>query len=72
MLTVLINDTLCLEENRENQTAGEKRKSEKRKLTEEIKKSKAAKELLNKDMQKKSAEIESRIFTLEEELGKKY
>ena len=39
--------TRCLEENRRKQTAGEKRKLEKRKLTDEIKNAMAAKATLN-------------------------
>ena len=62
---------LCLQENKEKQTAGEKRKLEKRILTSELNNAKAVKTMLDSEMQKKQCEADARIFQLEEELRKK-
>ena len=60
------------EEERSNQTAGEKRKLEQRRLTGELKKAKSAKALLTEELQKKQLEADSQIFQLEEEVRKRH
>ena len=60
-----------LEENRVKQTAGEKRKLERRMLTAELSKAKVANDILDTDMQEKQYEADAKIFQLEKELRKK-
>ena len=61
----------CLDAEKERQTAGEKRKQESRALTSELKKAKAAKALLDTEMQKKQADADAKIYQLEQESRKK-
>ena len=60
-----------LELQREQQTAYERRKQEKRKLSAEVTAVKAAKARLTEEMKTKASELESQIFHLEQELRKK-
>ena len=57
-----------LEEERQRQTAGEKRKQEMRQLSTEIKNAKAAKASAQEEFQKKTVVMESKISLLEEEM----
>ena len=59
-----------LDVERERQTAGEKRKQEKRKITTAITKAKQAKAALTTEMLEKQAEVEREIAQLEQQLRK--
>ena len=59
-----------LEKKKEQQTSGGKKRAEKRKITNELKKGKEAKQKIEEQHLQKSAEVVSQIFNLEEQLRK--
>ena len=59
-----------LEKQKEQQTSGEKKRTEKRKITNKLKKVKEAKQKFTEQHKQKTAVLESQIFNLEEQLRK--
>ena len=59
-----------LEKQKEQQTSGEKKRTEKRKITNELKKVKEAKQKFTEQHKQKTAVLKSQIFNLEEQLRK--
>ena len=59
-----------LEKQKEQQTSVEKKRVKKRKITNELKKVKKAKQKFIEQHKQKSAELESQIFSLKEQLRK--
>ena len=59
-----------LEKQKEQQTSGEKKRVKKRKITNELKKVKKAKQKFIEQCKQKTAELESQIFSLKEQLRK--
>ena len=59
-----------LEKQKEQQTSGEKKRTEKRKITNILKKVKEAKQKFTEQHKQKTAVLESQIFNLEEQLRK--
>ena len=59
-----------LEKQKEQQTSGEKKRVKKRKITNELKKVKKAKQKFIEQHKQKTAELESQIFSLKEQLRK--
>ena len=55
-----------LEKQKEQQTSGEKKRAEKRKITNELKKVREAKQKFTEQYKQKAVALESQIFNLEE------
>ena len=61
-----------LEKQKEQQSLGEKKRAEERKIVNELKKVKEAKQKFTEQLKQKTAELESQIFNLEQPLSKMY
>ena len=61
-----------LEKQKEQQSLGEKKRAEERKIVNELKKVKEAKQKFTEQLKQKTAELESQIFNLEQPLRKMY
>ena len=59
-----------LDKQKEQQTSGNSKRAKKRKITNELKKVKEAKQKFTEQHKQKTAELESQIFNLEEQLRK--